>query len=102
MSLSKQSAWIAQTRRALAEGEPGTAVITSMGQSSLGRLVATLALDVQPERAQAFSATVEAYVPPYAAAALSPGKRVAVRCIAAERAVAIDYPAMGYEAPPGW
>lgn len=97
-----QAAWIGATRRALAEGVPGSAIITSMGPSPLGKLVVRLQLDVQTERGAAYSTTLDAFVPHYAAAAFEPGKQVRVRCIASERMVAIDFPAMGYAAPPGW
>ncbi len=98
----KQGAWIQRTRRILAEGRPATAVVTAMGPASLGKFVFTIHLDVQLGGEREFSAMVEALVPPYASGAFAPGKRVAVRYVLAERAVAIDFPAMGYAPPPGW
>ncbi len=101
-AVREQSEWIERTRRILDEGRPSTAVVTAMGPTSRGKSVFAVDLDVQPAGEAPFSTRIEVFVPPYAAAAFGPGKRVAVRYVPVERAVAIDYPAMGFARPPGW
>lgn len=99
--LRKQARWLEATQRILASGVSGSAVIRTVGPSKLGgRHVLAIGLEVQPDTGEpAFSAAVDALVPVYAAGAIAPGKPVRVRFEPHQRAVAIDFAAMGYVAP---
>lgn len=97
----KQARWTEATQRVLATGTSAGAVIRTVGPSKLGGgRVFAIGLEVQPDTGEpAFSATVDALVPIYAAGAIAPGRQVRVRFEPQQRAVAIDFVAMGYALP---
>jgi hypothetical protein len=98
--LRSQARWTEATRRVLSSGTSLPALVRSVGPSRRGRLVFSIALELQPEGAgEPLPRTVEALVPVYASSAIAPGEQVMVRYERASGAVAIDFVAMGYASP---
>lgn len=95
--LRRQARWIEATRQILASGLGAGAQIRTVGPSKLGgSRVFSIGLEVRPDTGEAaFSATVDTLVPAHAAGAIAPGKQVRVRFTPQDRAVAIDFEAMG-------